>query len=1170
MKHLIYITLLFISFSIYAQNRNFTYDNLGRLTQIQYANGSVVQYSYDANGNRLQHIVSNIAANIDLSLSGLIIAPTTISAGNATTINLVNNNAGTSACGGQNVTAYLSTDNVLSANDVLLNTYYVSSISASGNVAISNWAVTIPSTTIAGAYNIILKTDANNIITETNENNNTISNAITITSCPIISVTESITSATCGIANGLVSLASSGGALPYQFSINNGANFQSSNTFSNLASGTYTCISKDANNCTGSKVVTVTTSGGNLAIPNFTYTMNGQTLSLTNTSQFATNYTWDFGDGNFSSASNPTHTYASSGVYNVCLTANNNCGSNQYCENLNVGTNYVVPSEFPKMFWNNSNEVSCNEIAKSFDNNGWVLSMSLIYNVFGGSYTNYFGKLTKIDSVGNIIWNKDFEIISQIVKCDTFYAILHGSTKISLVNDNGNVINTIQTVNPISNITSYQNKLSWLERISANNAYLIDSFKIKTVDVNNPSVVLIQKNIAINYYTIWGAKIKAFSNGKLYFTATYENTSYNPSPINHIVWAYSQSGNYLTSWQYQYQNTKVVDIDEDANGNIVLSLDRIYTNTNYQKTIKLNPVNGAIIGFCDLNGYIKSNGSSYFFKQNNSTIKTDLNFQSPVQTKYFNNYFGNSAICDIENNTNFLLSTNPCPFWYGEGFNVISKLTSDFKTTDSCKTDSVFTYNISNTISPIFSYFNWSDNSIIEPHNLITYNSVSGVISDSNECYIPPCNVSASFSKSKATACLGDVVTFTNTSTNGPVLLWKVNGVSSGNTSSIQKTFSSVGTYTIQLIASDYGNCLDTSEYFYTIAPTNVLSTTVTNMTCGQNDGSIIVNTSGGVSPFSYSINNGIYQIGNNWFSNLSTGIYTIGVKDANNCMTNTIVSIIENPNTNLQLISASNIPNCSSICNGTAVISASGGNSPYSFGCSPAIVQNYTGYLSSLCPNTIYTITVNDATGCTMTKALSVIPECNVFLNLTAYIQGYYLINTNSLQPVLSNQGLSSSPFYCDTIKVELHNESFPYNVSQTFQGILSTNGTLNCVFPASVIGNSFYIVLKHRNSIETWSANPILFSTITNYNFTSSASKAYGNNEYELNSSGIFSIYNGDATQDGSIDIFDFLEWDYQNQGFSFGYANADFNGDGVVDIFDFLIWDPNNQNFIGAIAP
>jgi hypothetical protein len=52
----------------------------------------------------------------------------------------------------------------------------------------------------------------------------------------------------CAAANGSIVAVATGGATPYQYSVNGGA-FQSSNTFTNLAAGSYTVRVKDKNNC---------------------------------------------------------------------------------------------------------------------------------------------------------------------------------------------------------------------------------------------------------------------------------------------------------------------------------------------------------------------------------------------------------------------------------------------------------------------------------------------------------------------------------------------------------------------------------------------------------------------------------------------------------------------------------------------------------------------------------------------------------------------------------------------------------------------------------------------------------------------------------------------------------------------------------------------------------
>jgi gliding motility-associated-like protein len=48
---------------------------------------------------------------------------------------------------------------------------------------------------------------------------------------------------------------------------------------------------------------------------------NGGIVTFTNLSQFATSYSWDFGDGNTSTLANPIHTYSSLGPFSVMLTA---------------------------------------------------------------------------------------------------------------------------------------------------------------------------------------------------------------------------------------------------------------------------------------------------------------------------------------------------------------------------------------------------------------------------------------------------------------------------------------------------------------------------------------------------------------------------------------------------------------------------------------------------------------------------------------------------------------------------------------------------------------------------------------------------------------------------------------------------------------------------------
>lgn len=108
--------------------------------------------------------------------------------------------------------------------------------------------------------------------------------------------------------------------------------------------------------------------------------------------------------------------------------------------------------------------------------------------------------------------------------------------------------------------------------------------------------------------------------------------------------------------------------------------------------------------------------------------------------------------------------------------------------------------------------------------------------------------------------------------------------------------------------------------------------------------------------------------------------------------------------------------------------------------------------------------------------------PSCNVTIKI--FIEGLYT-NNNVLIPV---SDAVNAPSTADTISVSLYSSSFPYNFITTRKAVLNVTGNATVSFPSVYSGGSYYLVVNHRNSIETWSKNPVQLPLGgINYNFAS-----------------------------------------------------------------------------------
>lgn len=156
------------------------------------------------------------------------------------------------------------------------------------------------------------------------------------------------------------------------------------------------------------------------------------------------------------------------------------------------------------------------------------------------------------------------------------------------------------------------------------------------------------------------------------------------------------------------------------------------------------------------------------------------------------------------------------------------------------------------------------------------------------------------------------------------------------------------------------------------------------------------------------------------------------------------------------------------------------------------------------------------------------------------------------------------------DVVSLYLAEASPPYNFVDTAIMYLEPNVLFNeASFYNAPVGN-YYLVIKHRNALQTWSAAPILVNDQPGaYDFTTASSTAYGDNLTLKGSR--WCLYSGDVNQDEVIDIIDLQIIDNDIFNFVFGQLlNTDLNGDNFVDVNDILIADNNAQSFISVSKP
>lgn len=576
-------------------------------------------------------------------------------------------------------------------------------------------------------------------------------------------------------------------------------------------------------------------------------------IHFTNLSEEAESFLWDFGDGTFSTEENPIHFFTQNGEFTVKLQVENSVSQDEYTLLEQI---IINRPDIPQVVGaSRCGAGSLNLTATGSGNLKWYNTEfygDLIYtgNTFEtpvlSSSTTYFVEdeiqATEMNvgpNVGGSARNVAAILYFNVYEPITLISVQaragsSGQKIISLLDSEGNLLKT-SNVNVGTSITTIS--LNW--EIQPGNGYQL---------LTNVNSNLYRLNSGVNYpYTINNlVSITGCDQGSSYYYSWFNwkvmgeactsprlavNAIINPIPEDITI---SGEGDYCGG-------TANLIASGGEGGNIY------WQNTNPEGTDIQNLTS---------NQEVTESGIYYF------------------RAKSEENCWGNpaQAIVNIFPEVLISLSTNP------------ETIPNEYDGSASVEV---------NSGSQAFS-FSWSNGENTQVINNLTAGNYCVTVTDSNNCSATACEdvgllnlplPQANFSVNLTQACGSLNTNFTDLSTNNPSSwLWNFGDGNFSNEQNPQHTYLQAGQYSVSLqVSNEFGSNEIIKENFITIFENIELSFEIINESYYESaDGSINLIISGGTEPFNINWSNGSHE---SFIQNLSAGLYSVAVIDANFCM---------------------------------------------------------------------------------------------------------------------------------------------------------------------------------------------------------------------------------------------------------------------------------------------
>jgi gliding motility-associated-like protein len=322
--------------------------------------------------------------------------------------------------------------------------------------------------------------------------------------------------------------------------------------------------------------------------------------------------------------------------------------------------------------------------------------------------------------------------------------------------------------------------------------------------------------------------------------------------------------------------------------------------------------------------------------------------------------------------------------------------------------------------------FVWTNGALTEDLLNVPAGSYTVTITDSKGCTK---TVAATVTGPSA-AVGGSIVAQTNVScyggNNGTVTVSGTGGVSPYSYQLGSGAFQSSGTFG-SLSAGSYNITIRDANMCVFIMNLNIsqpaaaLSGSIvqqTDILCyGDATGSVIVNGTGGTSPYDFNADGGAFQISGT-LGGLTAGAHTVMVRDKNLCTVSLPVIILQPASPlNGTIVSQTNVK-CNGETTGTAAVTGSGGTSPFTYSIDGGTYQS-SGLFENLGAGA-HSIVVRDFNLCIKTLALNITQPASPLAVTTSHSDVLCMGGTNGTATAIPSGGTAPYTYSWNTIPVQ------------------------------------------------------------------------------------------------------------------------------------------------------